>query len=370
MAFVFTTSASVARPRRHRRAAARWLKALVWAAVLARSALFAARDAGCAEVPVVAPASIEVAAGEPAIRDGGPCPALPCSPAANQRDVWVVSTRGLPETCCRPNRVDFGVQRLDDHACRWEPATLTDLLSDPFQPLVIFVHGNRYDAAAAREQGLRLADRLGRYGGSAEGTTEGAVAGGAPRTVVFSWPSDQQGMLVRDSRRKYDRAFSDGLYLSWFLGQIDPERPLALVGYSFGGLVTLEALADRTAADSGAWAERPGRTHLALVTPAVRSDGLLPGGPYRAAVAGVDRFTLVINSRDRALRFFRLVDPAVGADALGFVGMSAGRLPAGVEYAAVDAAPIVGREHSFQPFLDSRPLASRIVGSLLGGLAD
>jgi hypothetical protein len=145
---------------------------------------------------------------------------------------------------------------------------------------------------------------------------------------------------------------------------------LALVGYSFGGLVTLEALADRMEADSGAWADRPGRTHLALVTPAVRSDGLLPGGPYRAAVEGVDRLTLLINSRDRALRFFRFVDPAVGADALGFVGMSASRLPAGVEYAAVDAAPVVGREHSFRPFLDSRPLASRIVGSLLGGLAD
>lgn len=334
------------------------------AVVFLCSGLLRAREVSCSELLAVGSGLLEVGACEPSVAPGGPCPGSPC------RDVWVVSTRGLPDTCRRPGCVNFGVQRLDDRACRWEPGTLTDLLSDPARPLVIFVHGNRYDADAAREQGLRLADRLGRYVGTTEGATEGDVAGGSPRTVVFSWPSDQQGILVRDSRRKYDRAFSDGLYLSWLLGQIDPERPLALVGYSFGGLVTLEALADRMEADAGAWADRPGRTHLALVTPAVRSDGLLPGGPYRAAVEGVDRLTLLFNSRDRALRFFRFVDPAVGADALGFVGMSASRLPAGVEYAAVDAAPVVGREHSFRPFLDSRPLASRIVGSLLGGLDD
>ena len=360
MVFVSKTNLRVGVSRRNGRGSAGWRNVLLIAVVFLGSGLLGAREVRCSELLAVGSGLPEAGACESSVAPGGPCPESPC------RDVWVVSTRGLPDTCRRPDCVDFGVQRLDDRGCRWEPGTLTDLLSDPARPLVIFVHGNRYDADAAREQGLRLADRLGRY----VGATAGDVAGGSPRTVVFSWPSDQQGILVRDSRRKYDRAFSDGLYLSWLLGQIDPERPLGLVGYSFGGLVTLEALADRMEADSGAWADRPGRTHLALVTPAVRSDALLPGGPYRAAVEGIDRLTLLINSRDRALRFFRFVDPAVGADALGFVGMSASRLPAGVEYAAVDAAPVVGREHSFRPFLDSRPLASRIVGSLLGGLAD
>lgn len=287
-------------------------------------------------------------------------------PGSAGRDVWVVSTRGLPDICRRPAFADVGVQRLDDRACRWQPDSLSDLLADRLQPLVIFVHGNRYDAAAAREHGLRLAERL----DPLVGLGEGGLGDVPPRTVVFSWPSDQQGILVRDSRRKYERAFSDGLYLSWFLGQIDPETPVAVVGYSFGGLVTLEALADRATAEGSAWADRPGRTHLALVTPAVRSDALVPGGPYRAALDGVDRFTLLINSRDRALRFFRFVDPAVGAEALGFVGMSAGRLPPGIEFSVADAARVIGREHSFRPYLDSRPLAGRLVTGLIDRLGD
>lgn len=280
-------------------------------------------------------------------------------PAASARDVWVVSTRRLPEIARRPTHAELDVERLDAGVGRWQRSGLSDLLSDPLQPLVVFVHGNRYDAAAARQQVARLASRLEPWADSV-----------GVRTVVFSWPSDKQGILVRDSRRKYDRAIADGLYLSWFLGHLEPQRPVALVGYSFGGLVTLEALADRARADGAAWSSRGGRTHLVLVAPAVRSDALLPRGPYRAALDGADRLTLMINSRDRALRFFRLVDPILGADALGAVGMASSCLPPGIEYVATDAASIIGREHSFRPYLEAASLGNRIAIGALDGLAE
>jgi len=49
--------------------------------------------------------------------------------------------------------------------------------------------------------------------------------------------------------------------------------------------------------------------------------------------------------------------------------MPAGWLPAGVEYAASDAATIVGRVHSMRRYLESRSLADRIAAGALAGLA-
>ena len=107
-----------------------------------------------------------------------------------------------------------------------------------------------------------------------------------------------------------------------------------------------------------------------LAAPAVRSDALFPGGPYRPATAGLDRITLLINSRDCVLKFFSLVDPVVGDEALGFVGMPGRALPAGTAFTAVDAAGIIGREHSFRPYLESSALGARIAAGALDGLAE
>jgi len=284
-------------------------------------------------------------------------------PACGSLDLWVASTRRLPDICRPPVGAALAIERLSGEPCpgRWERATLSELLADSAQPLVIFVHGNRYEPADAKAQGFRLARRLAAH----------APAEAAPRVLIFSWPSQQQGLLLKDGRRKLERAYADGHYLAWLLGKLEPERPLALVGYSFGALVAAEALDDVSkAAPAGVpWAERPGRTNVVFVAPAVRQDALAPRGLYRGALAGIDRFTLLINSRDEALRFFPLLERDLRKDALGFVGMPAGWLPAGVEYAASDAAAIVGKVHSMRRYLESRSLADRIAAGALAGLA-
>jgi len=109
-------------------------------------------------------------------------------------DVWVVSTRCLGGTCNVPETPRFSVEQCvlaNGGRCNWQRAELSDMLAEPARPLVIFIHGNRYDAAAAREQGLRLASRLG-----------GRACAPAVRTVMCSWPRDQQGVLGQGSRRK------------------------------------------------------------------------------------------------------------------------------------------------------------------------
>ncbi|MFM7135493.1 MAG: alpha/beta fold hydrolase [Planctomycetota bacterium] len=292
----------------------------------------------------------------------GDCPA---EPASALLDVWVASTRRLPVVCRPPEHADLAIEQLvDDGGCRrWEQAELPGLLADPHGPLVFFVHGNRYEPADAKSQGILLAQRI-----------AAARGGQTPRVVILSWPSQKQGVLLKDGRRKYERASADGQYLAWLLGKVEPERPVAIVGYSFGALVATEALdelarRDETRGDGIRWADRPGRTHLVFVVPALRADALAPRGPFSRTIAGIDRLTLLINSRDEALRFFPLLQPDVRAPALGFVGMPRRWLPPEVEYDAVDAAGIVGKLHTMGRYLDARSLAERIAGGVLDGLA-
>lgn len=278
-------------------------------------------------------------------------------------DVWVASTRRLPAICRLPRDVALDVERLG-HAggCdRWLPATRDELFEPVPRPLVVFVHGNRYDLAAARREGLELARKM------------AAACPQAPvRFVILAWPSEQEGRLVPSLRANYARAHADGLYLAWLLGQVAPERPVAVVGYSYGALMALEAFAALAGAGGDAdvvpCVERSGRTHLVLVAAAVQADALAPRGPYRSATRCLDRLVLVNNTRDSALRFFEYVDPRLRAEALGHEGMPAGWVPRGVEFRALDAAQVVGRRHAFTSYLDSAGLLRQIAAGAIAGL--
>jgi len=285
---------------------------------------------------------------------------VPCMSAAP--DVWAVSTRGLPDVCRLPDSVNFRVQRLRSDGTAWDRSDLESLLDEPHRPVMVFIHGNRYTHAEARQQGLELARR------------EAASCGSGLRTIIFSWPSEQQGILLKDGRAKYERAFSEGRYLAWLLGQFEPHRPVAIVGYSFGAIITLEAIEDLLKAErAGATAVRPltgrsGPVNVVFIAAAVRSDALAPRGPYREALDHIDRLTLLVNSDDDALRFFRFLDCRQRAEALGYVGMPGRWIPAGMPYASFDAAGIVGRTHGFPYYLSSPSLMRRICTGATTGL--
>lgn len=283
--------------------------------------------------------------------------------ACTEPDVWVVSTRRLPSICRMPADASFDVERRIGAA--WQASSAAELLADADRPLVIFIHGNRYEPADARTQGVQLARRLG----------EACPRSVPPRVVVFSWPSHQQGRLIPSSRSNFRRSFVDGHYLARLLGQVDPAQPVALVGYSFGGTIAVGALEDLVeagddpAANVNPWVGRPGRTHLVLVAPAMRHDALAPRGLFAPAVAGIDRLTLLINSRDIALKLFPHLEPGKTIDALGAVGMPGRWLPEAVEFSATDAAGIVGKRHAFPLYLESATLVRRIAAGAVGGLA-
>lgn len=301
-----------------------------------------------------------------------PCGPPPCGPVdepaaapAGPRgpDVWSVITRGLPDVGCMPRHVRPGVERLDADGC-WRRNDLDAILENPRQPLLVFVHGNRYEHASAREQGLFLASR----------TARTCPEAAATRTVIFSWPSDKQGILLRDSRAKYERALTEGHYLAWFLSRVEPDRPVAIVGYSYGALIALEALEDlvhvrpERGGDAAPWLGRSAPLHLVLVAAAVRQDAFAPGGPYRETFPCIDRLTVLYNSDDVALRFFELVDRTLRTEALGHEGMPARWVPRSIGFSQVDAARIVGCDHRFRKYLASPTLMRRICAGAGGGL--
>lgn len=299
------------------------------------------------------------AAAEAAAGAADPAACLACP----EPDVWVVSTRRLPSICRLPAQASFDVEKRCGGA--WQASSAEELLADADRPLVIFIHGNRYEQADAKAQGVVLARRL--WGACPQGIP--------PRVVVFSWPSQQQGRLIPSSRNNFRRSFVDGHYLARLLGQVDPAQPVALVGYSFGGTIAVGAIEDLVQADGdpsaalNPWVGRPGRTHLVLVAPAVRHDALSPRGLFAPAAAGIDRLTLLINSSDLALKMFPHLEPGGKIDALGSVGMPRRWLPGGVEYSATDAAAIVGKRHAFPLYLESAALSRRIAAGAIDGLA-
>jgi len=352
------------------RPAVRRVRAVAWLATLVALLLPAPRGA-TAELPwCAAPAPDD---GLPDEGDDGPALGgtgseaieAPCSspgPCAG-RDVWSVITRGLPDIGRMPKHVRPGVERLDDRGC-WRKTGIDGLLATPRQPLLVFVHGNRYDHDSAREHGLLLAAR----------TRATCPRAADVRTVIFSWPSDKQGILLRDSRAKYERAVTEGHYLAWLLAQVEPDRPVAIVGYSYGALIALEALEDLVHAEGAgrpdvrSWTDRSAPLHVVLVAAAVRQDAFAPCGPYREILPCIDRLTILSNSDDIALRFFEHVDRSLRTEALGHVGMPAGWIPRGIDFSQVDCAEVVGPSHRLRNYLNAPSLMRRICSDAGRGL--
>ena len=194
--------------------------------------------------------------------------------------------------------------------------------------------------------------------------------------MIFSWPSDKKGILLRDSRAKYERAVTEGHYLAWLLSQVEPDRPVAIVGYSYGALIALEALEDLVHAEQAgrgdvrSWTNRSAPLHLVLVAAAVRQDAFAPRGPYREILPCIDRLTILSNSSDIALRFFEHVDRSLRTEALGNIGMPAAWVPRGIEFSQVDCAEIVGPSHRLKNYLNSPLLMRRICSAAGRGLCD
>lgn len=237
--------------------------------------------------------------------------------APAEDSIWLLNTRHLTTHACRANlqQPEFEVMRLDSCG-RSTPASLEEyLMGDVSELHVIYVHGNRMDYSTAIHRALMIQRQTLRHR---------APVSPRVRWLVWSWPSDQEGILLADVREKAARTDSQGLYLAWMLRElIDRGHRPRLIGFSFGGRVATGALHALGGGSLG------GRTlpephiegahvSVGLIAPALGEGWLCSYGYHGRATRNMFELTVLYNRRDAVLKRYPFLDP--GTQALGYRG--------------------------------------------------
>ena len=286
-------------------------------------------------------------------------------PLRSQDSVWLVSSRGLG--CFNPAAQ---VERLRywrfDEDRAWTRSQLSELV-DPAQKqptTVVFLHGNRVASCDAFNTGWRAYRRL-----------VGCADERPIRFVVWSWPSAKICGPVKDVRIKAARANAHGYYVAWFVNRIDRGKaPVGLWGFSYGARVATGALhllgggvLNGRRLDLSADAPRT-PMRAALLAAAVDDDWLLPARRHGDAWSPLGNLLLVNNGCDRVLaRYHWIYGRRCCQEALGYVGLPVGRLPAedARKVSQINACCYVGDQHAFASYLASSSVMARVRGALL-----
>ncbi len=259
----------------------------------------------------------------PASEPGVQLPAVPVAPCADadtavaEDSIWLLNTRHLTTRVCSANlqQPEFEVMRLD--ACgRGTAASLDEYLrGDPSELHVIYIHGNRMDPSTTIQRGLMIHRQTMRHRDLATPTI---------RWLVWSWPSEQEGILLADVSEKAQRTDSQGLYLAWLLRElIDRGHRPRLIGFSFGGRVATGALHALGGGSLGG-RELPGHhiegahASVGLLAPALGEGWLCSYGYHGHATRNMFELTVLYNRRDAVLKRYPFLDP--GSQALGYRG--------------------------------------------------
>jgi len=263
-------------------------------------------------------------AGPAVAQSGTPDGCTFCHGMRLQDEIVMVNTRLLCGMCdpeaLRKGLIFETYERCDESGRRrWEASDLESFLAfDSSVPTMIYVHGNQMTPADAKLQGLVLYRMLVR-----QGADDGAV-----RFVIFSWPSEKVGFLLRDVRVKALRTDPVGCQLAWLLDQMPPQTPVSLIGFSFGARIvtgSLHLLGGGSLGCGVGLAERlhPRRDPLnvVLVAAALHAHWLGEGQYHGLAMSQVDRMLLVNNCADLAMRYYHLSTTSGGRpQALGLCG--------------------------------------------------
>ncbi|MEO8495248.1 MAG: hypothetical protein ABI614_09270 [Planctomycetota bacterium] len=269
-------------------------------------------------------------------------------------DVWLISTRhlGCP-SWDKTQAVDLQVKHYGGEGIGWLEASLDEFLasSDPAQPTMIYVHGNRVDWSESIKRGWHVRN---------------SVLGGSQvepiRFVIWTWPSDQIHGQIRDVRAKAARTNGEGYYLAWLISQLDPATPVSIVGYSFGARVATGAvhlLGGGELAGRSLPPGQPPRVRVALLAAAVHNYWLQPGGCHDSALSQMDRLLIQYNSRDFYLKRYGCIEKHAHPNALGYTGMCVDQ-SGGVRIDQWDVCGIVGKSHAQIDYMNSPTLTNQI----------
>ncbi len=295
-----------------------------------------------------------------------------CNGVRLQDEIAFVNTRMLCGSC-DPEAIRTGLI-VETYAVtdetghrRWQRSDIESFLAfEPAVPTMIYVHGNQMTPADAKSQGLALYRRL----------VHGGCGDHPIRFVIFSWPSEKVGFLLRDVRVKALRTGIVGCQLGWLLDQMPAETPVTLIGFSFGARVVTGGLHVLAGGSLGCGMELAERVHpdrapvnVVLLAAAVHAHWLGEGQYHGLAMTQVDRMFLLTNRRDLALRYYHLSTTSGGRpQALGLRGPTC----LGPEYAAKiqmrDVSRYAGSQHDLFRYLCA-PGAAEQVWAYTGGAA-
>jgi Alpha/beta hydrolase of unknown function (DUF900) len=288
----------------------------------------------------------------------------PVSAAQRLRDgdsIWEVSTRRLKG--CPAADAQVTISRWIE--CQFYASTLDAFLADPVAQAaprtIIYVHGNWMEHDNARERGLAIYKMLSKQ------TTDPI------RMILFSWPSEREGRIAPDVREKANLAHIESCYLADFLKHVPQDRPLSLLGFSFGGAVisgTLQLLAggslDGRSLPQSAIAFPSVR--VSFIAPAFDRKQFLENGKYNRALQIVDRLVNLYNSQDPVLKRFRFIDRGAPV-AAGFLGLDPhiGRpLQSDPKIVQYDCSKSAGRTHFELDYYKECAAIKHSLGNVLG----
>ncbi len=238
-----------------------------------------------------------------------------CAIAVRPGDsVWEVSSRHLSGAC----QLNMPLRISKVVGCSYQPSSLAEFIADPVAfnspQTVVYVHGNWMEWNNARERGLYVYQLL-------AGQTTKPI-----RLILFSWPSERDGRVGPDVREKASLVNVEAYYLADFLKHVPNDRPIGMMGFSFGGAVicgTLHLLGGGCL--DGRSLPQPivahPNTRVSMVAPAFDREQLSHGGKYQLALGQIDHLVNLYNSVDPVLRRFRFIDGG-SPEAAGFLGIS------------------------------------------------
>ncbi len=290
-------------------------------------------------------------------------------PARCADEIWLINTRQMSaEPCCLGDpQSQLRVMRSDTCG-RLTPSDIQSLLMpDPGRLQVIYVHGNRMTQSELMERGLAVYRRL-----------RACQPNGQPiRWIMWSWPSEREGLLLTDVRTKAERADVQAHYVAWFLRRLSAtvdHGSIRMIGYSFGARVITGSL---HLAAGGMFGPRAIETdpvvtnmdvRIGLAAPALHADWLGPNRAHGKAGCNLSAVHLFMNSVDPVLAGYWLLDPDTKAPAMGLVGITC--RPQGCHGESIpiwqhNCSSSVGRHHDELRYYDSRCSASRALATMI-----
>ena len=236
-------------------------------------------------------------------------------------------------------------------------------MRDPARPMVVYVHGNRMESDQLQIRSQQVYQSIARCRSSQ-----------CVDWVIWSWPSSQEGFLLRDFRLKLPRTDSQSLYLARFLSEhVGRGTAISMIGYSFGGRIvagSLHALAGKPI--SGRRLNHRAMTGanigVGLIAPAIESDSLSRNGKYCCATKNMSELTLLYNRRDAVLKRFWCLYGIRKVCALGYSGpksFAPGVDGRSIEVRAKNCSGGVGRSHSETQYYQSNAMAGREMAGLI-----